>query len=88
MQFQLDVIQTLALAVIVLIVGEFIRKRVKVLEHFCIPAPVIGGILFSIIALLGYTTQVFTFKFDDTLKNIFLITFFTTIGFTASLKLL
>ena len=88
MQFQLDIIQTLALAVVVLIVGEFIRKRVKVLEHFCIPAPVIGGILFSIIALLGYTTQVFTFKFDDTLKNIFLITFFTTIGFTASLKLL
>jgi ESS family glutamate:Na+ symporter len=88
MQFQLDIIQTLAIAVVVLIVGEFIRKRVKVLEHFCIPAPVIGGILFSIIALLGYTTQVFTFKFDDTLKNIFLITFFTTIGFTASLKLL
>ena len=87
MQFQLDVIQTLAIAVVVLIVGEFIRKRVKVLEHF-IPAPVIGGILFSIIALLGYTTQLFTFKFDDTLKSIFLITFFTTIGFTASLKLL
>ncbi|MDF2590910.1 MAG: gltS [Clostridia bacterium] len=88
MLFKLDAIQTLALAVIVLIIGEFLRKRIKFLEHFCIPAPVIGGILFSMITLLGYTTKVFTFEFDDTLKNIFLIAFFTTIGFTASLKLL
>lgn len=88
MQFKLDSIQTLALAVIVLIVGEFLRKRIKVLEHFCIPAPVIGGILFSLIALAGYTTQAFKFAFDDTLKSLFLIAFFTTIGFTASLKLL
>lgn len=88
MIFKLDAIQTLAVAVIVLIVGEFLRKRIKVLEHFCIPAPVIGGILFSIITLLCYTSQAFTFEFDETLKNIFLIAFFTTIGFTASLKLL
>lgn len=86
--FKLDAIQTLALAVVVLIVGEFLRKRIKVLEHFCIPAPVIGGILFSLITLLGYTNGIFKFQFDDTLKNIFLIAFFTTIGFTASLKLL
>lgn len=88
MLFKLDSIQTLALAVIVLVFGEFLRKRVKVLEKFCIPAPVIGGIIFSIISLIGYTSGTFKFEFDDTLKNIFLIAFFTTIGFTASLKLL
>jgi len=88
MGFNLDAIQTLALAVIILLIGEFLRKRIKVLEHFCIPAPVIGGILFSIIALIGYSSHAFTFVFDESLKNIFLIAFFTTIGFTASLKLL
>lgn len=88
MLFKLDSIQTLALAVIVLIIGEFLRKRIKVLEHFCIPAPVIGGILFSVFALWGYSTETFKFAFDDTLKSLFLIAFFTTIGFTASLKLL
>ncbi len=88
MEFNLDAIQTLALAVIILLIGEFLRKRIKVLEHFCIPAPVIGGILFSIIALIGYSSHTFTFVFDESLKNIFLIAFFTTIGFTASLKLL
>lgn len=88
MLFKLDAIQTLALAVIVLLIGEFIRKRIKILERFCIPAPVIGGMLFSLITLVGYGLQIFTFEFDETLKNIFLIAFFTTIGFTASLKLL
>lgn len=88
MNFKFDLIETLALAIFVLIVGEFLRKKVKVLEQFCIPAPVIGGILFSIITLIGRNLQLFTFEFDDTLKNVFLIAFFTTIGFTASLRLL
>ncbi|HSQ34343.1 MAG TPA: sodium/glutamate symporter [Peptostreptococcaceae bacterium] len=88
MNFKLDLIETLALAILVLIVGEFLRKRVKVLERFCIPAPVIGGILFSLITLFGHNLQLFTFEFEDTLKSVFLIAFFTTIGFTASLKLL
>lgn len=88
MDFKLDAIQTLALAVVVLVIGEFLRKRIKVLEHYAIPAPVIGGFLFSLITLIGYTTHTLTFKFDDTLKNILLIAFFTTIGFSASLKLL
>lgn len=88
MVFKLDSIQTLALAVLVLIIGDLLRKRIKLLEYFCIPAPVIGGILFSVISLLGYTSKAFTFEFDETLKNIFLIGFFTTIGFTASFKLL
>lgn len=88
MTIKLDSIQTLALAVIVLIVGDFLRRRVKALEHFCIPSPVIGGIIFSLISLFGYKTNIFVFEFDDTLKNLSLIAFFTTIGFTASLKLL
>lgn len=88
MLFKLDSIQTLALAVVVLIIGEFLRKRIKFLEHFCIPAPVIGGILFSVVALWGYSTEAFKFEFNDTLKSLFLIAFFTTIGFTASLRLL
>ncbi|MDF2520422.1 MAG: gltS [Clostridia bacterium] len=88
MELKLDAVQTLALAVVVLLVGDFLRKRIKILERFCIPAPVIGGILFSIITLIGYSTQTLTFVFDESLKNIFLIGFFTTVGFTASLKLL
>lgn len=88
MIIKLDSIQTLALAVFVLVIGELLRKHNRLLEYFCIPAPVLGGILFSIISLFGYISKTFVFEFDETLKNIFLIAFFTTIGFSASVKLL
>ena len=44
MKIELDMYQTLALSVLVLLLGKFLRERVRVLEKFCIPAPVIGGV--------------------------------------------
>lgn len=49
MKIELDMYQTLALSVLVLLLGKFLRERVRVLEKFCIPAPVIGGVLFAIL---------------------------------------
>ena len=47
MKIELDMYQTLALAVLVLMLGKFLRERVRLLDKFCIPAPVIGGVLFA-----------------------------------------
>ena len=54
MLIKFDIIQTLSLSVIVFIAGEFIKKKIQVLEQFSIPAPVIGGILFSFVSLWPY----------------------------------
>ena len=43
MEIQIDMYQTLAVSVLVLILGQFLKKRINFLEKFCIPAPVIGG---------------------------------------------
>ena len=48
MKIQLDMYQTLAIAVLVLMLGTFLKKRIFFLEKFCIPSPVIGGLLFAI----------------------------------------
>lgn len=80
--------ETLAVAVILLIIGKNIKKRVEILERFFIPAPVIGGLIFSIITLVGRTTNTFAFEFDGNLKTFLMIVFFTTIGFSASFELL
>ena len=48
MNIHLDMYQTLAVAVLVLMLGSFLRKKIHFLEKFCIPAPVIGGLLFAI----------------------------------------
>ena len=42
MEIHLNMYQTLAVAVLVLLFGNFLRHRIGFLEKFCIPAPVIG----------------------------------------------
>ena len=48
MTIQLDMYQTIAVAVVVLMLGNFLKHRIAILERFCIPAPVIGGVIFAI----------------------------------------
>ncbi|WP_432665410.1 sodium/glutamate symporter [Wukongibacter baidiensis] len=88
MILNLNVIQTLALAVLVLLLGQGIKKKVNFLEKFCIPAPVIGGLIFAIFILVCKQTGALTLEMDMTLKSLFMTAFFTTVGFTASFKLL
>lgn len=86
--FKLDMIQTLALAAIVLFAGYGIRRRVGVLDRFNIPAPVVGGFLFAGVALALRLAGVLVIEFDTTLQAPFMIAFFTCIGLGASLRLL
>ena len=88
MKIELDMYQTLAIAVLVLMLGKFMRERVRLLERFCIPAPVIGGVLFAIFTCVCYVTGVAEFAFDDTLKEVCMVMFFTSVGFQANLKVL
>lgn len=83
-----DMYMTLALAVAVLYLGAFLRKKVKFLEVFCIPAPVVGGIIFAVISCILYVTGVVELSFDETLKTICMIMFFASVGFQANLKVL
>lgn len=87
-EYTFNMAETLAIAVILLLLGKGIKKRVPILERFFIPAPVIGGTLFSIFMLIGHNTGTFTFNFDSILKDFLMVIFFTTIGFSASFELL
>ena len=80
--------QTLAAAVVVLMLGKLLRRRIRLLERFCIPAPVIGGVLFAIFTCVCYVTGVAEFSFDDILKEVCMVFFFTSVGFQANLKVL
>ena len=85
---KLDMIQTLALAALVLFAGYGIRRRVGVLDRYNIPAPVVGGFLFAAIALVLRLRGILAVEFDTTLQPPLMIAFFTTIGLGASLRLL
>jgi sodium--glutamate symport carrier gltS len=80
--------QTVALAAVVLFAGYGIRRRIGVLDRFNIPAPVIGGFLFAAAALALRQSELVAFEFTTTLQAPLMIAFFTTIGLGASLGLL
>lgn len=80
--------QTLAVAVLVLMLGAYLKSKIYFLEKFCIPAPVIGGLLFAIFTCICYTTGVAEFSFDDILREVCMVFFFTSVGFQANLKVL
>lgn len=82
--FNFDMIQAACLGVLVFLLGKFIIKKVPFFNRFCIPAPVVGGLLFCIVHLIGRQTGLFSFEFENQLKDFFMIGFFATIGFSAS----
>ena len=88
MELHLDMYQTLAIAVLVLLLGRFLKKKINFLEKFCIPAPVVGCLLFAILTCVLYGTGIAEVSFDDTLREVCMVFFFTSVGFQANLKVL
>ena len=85
---QFDLIQTMALAGLVLFVGYGVRRAVPLLGRYNIPAPVIGGLLVASLVSIARIRGISVVQFDTTLETPLMIAFFTSIGFGASLSLL
>lgn len=88
LNINLDSILTLALAVIVLLIGYGVKNRSAFLRKYCIPAPVVGGFLFMFITFIGYKTNSFNFAYENVFQSTFMLAFFTTVGLGANLKIL
>ena len=73
---EINMYQTLAIATAALYLGAFLRKKIYPLEYFCIPTPVIGGLIAAAIACILYTAGIAELNYDDTLKDFFMIMFF------------
>ena len=81
-------IQTAGIGGLSLIVGMVLTRKVAFLQKFCVPSPVSGGILFSLITLLLYAWFHIEVTFDGTLMNVFMLAFFTSVGFQSDLKVI
>jgi ESS family glutamate:Na+ symporter len=85
---KLNLIHTVAFAGVVLFIGYGLRRLIRPLARYNLPAPVIGGLLIAVITLFARQSGMTLFEFDTTLRDPLMIAFFTTIGFGASLQLL
>lgn len=83
-----DAVMTLAMAAVLLVIGYQVKKKLTILDKYCIPAPVVGGFLFMFITWIGHIAGVFTFNFTNTFQDPFMLAFFTTVGLGASFTLL
>lgn len=84
----LDIYQTTALGAVVLVLGMLVVKKSAVLRKFCIPAAVAGGLLFSFLLLALHSSDVMEFQFDSTMKDVFMMAFFCSVGFMGSFRML
>lgn len=85
---ELDMYQATAVAAIVLLLGRILVDKIAVLRKYCIPAPVVGGFIYAILHLVVRSAGIFEISADMTLKNVFMVAFFCSVGYTASFKML
>ncbi len=84
----LDMLQSAGVGALALLLGMLMTRNIKCLQKFCIPSPVSGGLVFSIITLFLYKVFHIELSFDGTLKDVFMLTFFTSVGFQSNMKVL
>jgi len=88
MILKLDLMQSFAVVLCVYYLGVLLKKKIPILERFCIPAPVVGGLIFALLHLLVRQYANFSINVDTTFQKPFMMIFFTTIGMTASIQLI
>lgn len=87
LEITLNMYQTAAIAMLLFVVGRFLTNRVEFLRKCCIPAPVVGGLIFAIAHLALRMAGVVQFTFDSNVKDFFMTLFFTSVGYTACFRL-
>ncbi len=85
---ELNMYHAVALGAFLFWLGGVITDKVSLLSRYCIPAPLVGGLCFSILNCILYSTGIASINFDATLQTVFMIMFFTTVGFTVSIPAL
>lgn len=84
----LNPLGSLLAAVIVLLIGTAINRRVAFLSKYNIPDPITGGLLFAALAALVWLTISFRVGIDQTIKPVLLLMFFAGVGMCADLRTL
>lgn len=88
MTLTLNLYETMALVSIIFYLGKYLRNKITILSKYCIPPAVVGGFAYALFLLFLYITNIATIELDTSLQNLFMTAFFTSIGFTASFKVL
>lgn len=85
--WNLGAVQVLALGCLGIVLGGWLKKKLPILDKLCIPTSIVGGFVFALIALALHDRYI-NFQTDNTLRDLLMIAFMTTIGLNARLDLI
>ncbi|AQU78414.1 MULTISPECIES: sodium/glutamate symporter [Planococcus] len=88
MTLELNQVTTIFLAIAVFVIGSYLNSKIKILDKYCIPAPVVGGLLLAFILTTLRGFDVVNVTLDTSLQSLFMLVFFTTVGLGASFGLI
>ena len=87
---KIGMFEMLAVVVLTVYLGQWIRNKLPILKKYCIPDAVVGGTLVSIVTCVLYMTGIVNFEWENytVMNNFFYNIFFAASGTAASLALL
>ena len=88
MTMTLDMYASAGVGIVALLLGMLFTRKLAFLRRFCIPAPVSGGLLISLLTLLLYSVFGVECQFDGTVKDLCMMLFFTSVGFQSDVRVL
>lgn len=88
MAINVNALVTLIAAAALYWLGDWLVRRLSFLRQWCIPAPLVGGLLFAVVNTFLYVSGRNYFTFHSGIQTFFMIAFFTTVGFTVRIPLL
>lgn len=88
MAIHMNALFTIAFAAVLYWLGNCLVARISLLRVYCIPAPLVGGLLFALANTALYATGSPYFTFDSNIQTLLMVAFFTTVGFTAQINVL
>lgn len=84
----LDPVISLLAAVLVLLIGTVVNRKVAFLSRYNIPDPITGGLLFAAVASVVWVATDSRIAMDQQIKPVLLLMFFAGIGMCADLRML
>lgn len=87
---KIGMFQMLAIVVLVVYLGQWIRQKLPILQKYCIPSAVVGGTLVSLVTCVLYLSGIVAFEWENytIMNNFFYNVFFAASGTAASMALL
>jgi ESS family glutamate:Na+ symporter len=85
--WKLNSAQVLVLACLGVAMGNWLKRRLPLLDRLNIPAPIAGGMVYALLEL-GLRDHYLNVEADPMLRDLLMVTFMTTVGLSARLRLI